>query len=187
MGTLAQAELLLTVDFYGGLRCTYQRPATTTDVPDDYAALTVTDTFASATVAANLNHTIDGGAVTRQVLVIGGSAAGSGLVSDGTDLPGPAAVVSDTSITTYANMLARARAEMSRSVQQVRGSFTLEAYTPTPNVHPGSRLVLTDAAAGATGTYRISQIGKRFNSSGTQEWDIAYGGSAPSYVDTIGR
>jgi hypothetical protein len=76
---------------------------------------------------------------------------------------------------------------MSTTVQSVRGSFTLEDMTPVADVHPGSTLVITDTATGASGSYRISGIAKRVLPTMRQDWTISYGADAPSYVDARGR
>ena len=173
----------LTVDFYGGLRCWDTAPAFYTTHPSDYADLTVTDTSASALTSAQLLHVMDGGSVVRGVQVNGGNAAGTGYVSDGSGIPGRTSVVTDATLLTAAAKLAAANDAIAQAVVTPRGSFLLDTYTPT-SVHPGSTLTLTDAGIGVATWYRVQGITKTFNGDGTQQWTVAYGNPAPSYVDS---
>jgi hypothetical protein len=184
---LQTAELFVTVDFYGGLRGWYQRANTYTDMPDDYATMTVTDTVGSSLNATDLQHVEDAGSVVRAVRVIGGNAAGTGTVSDGTGLPGRVSTIVDSTILTADAMAGRGAAEIANNVQTARGTFTLDDISPIAAIHPGSQLVLTDTASSATGTYRLSGLGRTFHSSGRQVWTVNYGAAVPSFVNTLGR
>ena len=182
---LSPLSYRLTVDPWGGLRfwAFYGEVGPPERVPSDYATLTVTDTAASALVSASLSHVIDGGSVIRSVWVTGGSAAGTGSVSDGSGIPGRSSSITDASITTDEAKSAAASAIFSSSVTLPRGSFQLESYTPT-SVHPGSPLVLTDAQTGVSGTYAVTGIGRTFEAGTKETWTVAYGKAEPSYIDT---
>lgn len=172
---------VVTIDFYDGLR--FYRALVP---PDDYATLTVSDTFAGALAAADLEHTFDGGGRVRQVQVIGGNAAGSGIVPDGSGKTGATATITDSSILSSDVRDQRAKAYMADKSLSGRGTFKLNANTIATNVHPGSTLDLTDAETGATGTYPIGSITKRFHG-GRQDWVITYGGLPASFAAAVRR
>lgn len=175
--------VLFTIDFYGGLRVYRRRNGTPTDVPSDYATLTVTDTAAGAIAASNLEHTVDMAGTIRGVAVVGGNAAGTGVVMDGTGEPGPIELLTDAAILTDDDKRNRAWAVMAPSTSSARGSFDLVDTTIAAGVHAGSPLVLTDAQTGATGTYNLGELVRTYTGSGRQNVKVTYGNPAPSFVD----
>lgn len=164
-----------------------------TDVrPADWSDLTVTDTHAGPIRAAGLQHTTDAGDVPAGVYVAGGNAAGSGLVPAGDGRVGPIAVLNDSSIlSATARDIAGTNYMAERSgtgaLGPTRGEFDLDEHTPAGTVHAGSFVNITDAETGATGTYRIAQIDKRYLGNGLEQWHVTYGGLRPSVARAIRR
>lgn len=170
-GTAATEFLgVATVDFYWGLRC--YRPELG---PSDYAALTVADTAAAALAPENLKHNVDSGGRPRQAYVVGGNAAGTGMVPDGTGLAGPTAVITDATILTDDAKRNAARAYLKDKASTIRGSFELNGNTITTNVRAGSILGLTDSETGATGSYAIAEIVRTYQGA-RRSWRISFGG-----------
>lgn len=170
-----------TIDFYDGLRAYSDGTG-----PSDYAGLTVADTVAAANAPENLNQQIDTGQRVRNVYVIGGNAAGSGLVPDGSGIPGATAVINDSSILTDSAKRAAANAYMRDKVPTGRGSLELNGNTVATNVRPGSILTLTDAETGSTGTYPIGEIRKKYRGP-RQDWTISFGGMPASLSRSVRR
>lgn len=169
-----------TIDPYLGLRC-YGK----TEVPTDYADLTVTDTSAGTLVAMGLEHEAEASGIPSGVFVNGGAAAGTGPVMAGDGIPGPMRVISDSSILTDTARKAAANAMLTdQGNLPERGSLTISDHQLTDNVHPGSHLVLTDAETGATGTYVISQLVRTFTAT-RQTWQVSYGSLPPSLPRVI--
>jgi hypothetical protein len=121
--------------------------------------------------------------VIRGVQVAGGNAAGSGVVMDGTGRPGPISTLSDAAILTEDDKRGRAFAIMGPTAIEARGTFRLGDYAIGAGVHAGSPLALTDARTGATGTYTIGELVRRWNDSNRQDVAVTYGNPAPSFVD----
>jgi hypothetical protein len=174
---LTAVPLFVTVDFSLGLRVW---PDYIDAQPDDYTTLTVTDTTAGFTNAEPLEHGVEPGDATHEVYIIGFNAAGTGWVSDGTGLRGKQAVITPLSAPNDEVGKRRTAASFFLSgTQIVRGSLELTDFTPPATVHAGSLLALTDAATGATATYRIYTIRKTFTGT-RQNWVVSYGGNPPS-------
>ena len=175
----------MTVDAWGGLRYWADQPWTALTAgyyPSDYATLTVTDTAASAVTSSSLAHVVDGGSVIRNVWVTGGNAAGTGSVSDGTGIVGRSQSVSDSAILTDAAKRAAAAGVFASTSEPVRGSMTLESYTPT-SVHVGSPLALADAMVGVASTYAVTGLSRTFENGTKETWAVSYGTPEPSYID----
>lgn len=185
-GFYQPSNILYTVDFYFGLRA--WEDATGLQ-PDDYSALTINDAVAATPPnAASLAATTDWNGVIRTVYIAGGNAAGSGYFGDGSGIQGPAALITDTTILTTADAVARALGYMTRQAPNVRGTFRLENFTPNVNVHAGSFLDITDAATGLSTTqYRIMEIRKTFQGNGKQNWDVTFGGLGSPSVTRLTR
>lgn len=167
-----------TVDFYRGLRAYSDSAA---GAWAEYSNLTVSDTVAGANPADGLEHETDATQIVRGVFIKGANAAGTGFLGDGTGKPGKVAFISDSTIDTAAKLLDAQTTYLNQFVIATRGSFDLVDWTPTSTVlHPGSMVVLTDAQANATGSYRIYGLSKRFLKSGRETWVIQYGGLRPS-------
>lgn len=167
------AQAVATVDFYFGLRV-WSLQADSAQVPADYATLTVTDTAAGATVAASPQHVTDGSDIYRGVYIAGGNAAGSGFIPDGSGIPGPAAVINDSTILTAAARDLRAAAFLFDHGTKERGEFDLEDTTVSTNVRAGSKVTLTDAQLGVAATYLISALRKTYSQM-TVSWHVTYG------------
>jgi hypothetical protein len=171
-----------TVDFYFGLRIQSKD-----QIPSDFATLTVTDTQAGPVRAHGLEHGADASAIPAGVIVIGGNAAGSGMVPTGDGLPGPVEIINDATILTAAAKYAAAQSFLTeRTSLPERGSFRLVDWTPTGEIRPGSSLVLTDAETGATGTYRVAGITKTFTAL-RETWTVTYGAAKPSLARAVRR
>lgn len=170
-----------TVDFYGRLRLYLQGQS-----PADYAAYTVTDTGASATVAEDPAHTVDGGGIYRGVYIVGGNAAGTGLVMDGTGIPGPIGTFSDSSIQDADALAIAGAGYLRQHGTQERGDLKLTDRAFTTNVRAGSLLTFTDAQLGVSGTYSISQIRRQFTGA-REDWVMTYGALPPSFSRQLRR
>jgi hypothetical protein len=164
----------VTVDFWYGLRAWGSQP-------NDYVDLTVVDTVGAGIAATVLDHEMDAAGVPHAVLVIG-TGAGSGYVGDGSGIAGPTAVINDSTITTSAKRDSVALAYLSEHGTATRGSLTIENLTPTTNIRPGSRVIITNTVVGLTAApFVIASITKSFVAN-VQTWTIAYGGFRPSQV-----
>lgn len=182
--TTVNVDAVVTVDFYRGLRVFYRNSR-----PNDWTDLTISDTYAGANVATSLQYEVHPGDVPRAVYVIGGNAAGTGWVTDGTNIIGQHATLNAPN-STSAGMLARAGAEyLASQAALVHGTLTLEGYSPTVGtIHPMSTITITDANVGLSATaYQIASITKTFIAGGKQNWEIAFGGRRPSYIEDQSR
>lgn len=168
---------VFTIDFYLGLRVWSTGGPYTGNRPTDWQG-------PSTTVHANLTYAAAVGDATHQVYVTGGNAAGTGLVTDGTGLPGQVATLTDTSILTAAARDAAGLAYINdRGVTQ-RGTFDLEE-TATANigsvgaeVHPFTPALINDTQAGLASTFLLTSFTKRFHPSGKETWSVEFGSSA---------
>ena len=185
IGSASPANPQFTVDFYRGLRAMPDSAAASW--ASDYATLAVTDTVAGANAADGLEHETDATQIVRGIYIKGANAAGSGLMTDGSGKPGRIAYLEDASIDTAAKLASAQVSYLNQFVVAQRGQFDLRDWTPTAGVRVGSLLVLTDAQANATGTYRLMQITKTFNKSGRENWSLTYGGLRPSAAALIRR
>lgn len=176
--------VLFTLDFYMGLRVWEDD---ITQQPDDYTTLAVVDTYASTMNASHLEHAAQPGDVIREVYVTGSSPLSSGWFSDGSGIKGQQQQITDTSIPDITTARIRAQQFMLAQSPVARGKFLIENFTPVTTVHAGSLMTITDAATGATGTYRIYQIDKTFTSSGLETWIVSYGGLRRSAMLTTRR
>lgn len=178
-----------TIDFYMGLRLYFKADVSAwlnTYDPTDYLVLTVTDTAASATVAEDLRYALDASSVVRGVWVV--YTGGRVFVSDGTGILGPISLMTDTTITSAANATAAGVAYLASFATGVRGSFGLSDRARTVDVWAGSAVSLTDDQLGLAPYWgRIHQLDKTFNSSGRENWTVAFGGPRPSVASAIRR
>lgn len=170
----------ITVDFWWGLRA-YPKATAVTSIPSDYDSLTVTDAT-SGTAATMLDHESDASGAVHAVYVKGGNAAGTGLVTDGMNIPGPVAFIEDSSITTSDARDRVGLAYIAEHSPATRGSLSIESFAPTTNIRAGSFVDITNTASGiASVEYRIASISKSFYAN-KQTWTVAYGGFRPSFV-----
>lgn len=185
------------VDFYGGLRIWYLHsdefllPSTALPTyPEDYPVLTIVEAGAGIH-ASRLDHTTDASSIYAAVLVQGGNAAGSGVVSAGSNAPGPVGVLSDTNITTSADRDTLGRAWLVDKVIGTRGSLDILGWTPGSEYRAGGHIVITNSQVGLSAQeFIISSIRKTFirTSSGVrQNWRVSYGSLPPSVVRDVRR
>ena len=190
------------VDFTSGLRVWPTSMGTgteagviTTYLADDYTYLRVENVLAPGathTPASTLKFTIDPSGISRAVYIVGGNAAGSGLVSDGSGIVGPVAFVNDSTILTAAKRNAVAAAYLSQFSQGIRGTFTLEntdTGTGTANVRAGgvARFYADSQTFSADISFTIMSIRKTFYAGSHEDWDIAVGGFVGSAVKQLRR
>lgn len=186
-GMVPYQQLNVTVDFYKGLRV-WADPTIAPTQPTDYATLTVSDTPGGALAAAGLKHTTDPGGIVRAVYVNGGAPAGSGWVTDGTGKPGAKAYLDDPTSMTTADLAASGTAYLGQFAVAYRGSFHLDDHAPPATAHVGGLVAITDVAAGlAASQFRLMEIRRTWNLSLRQNWDVTYGGLAPSAVRSMRR
>lgn len=189
-GVLARIPRV-TVDFYLGLR--FWDSASGAPAPSDYDTLLVKNVAApvgTETPAANLEHGSDAGQVVHQVYVVGGNAAGTGLVSDGSGKIGDVATLSDSTILTATDRDRAGIAYMASRGVIDRGSFVLEDVAPATiaakNMRAGGQIVITDNEIGVLAQYMIAAI--EFSFVGNQEsWAMEYGAMRPSAIRAMRR
>ena len=168
-----------TVDFFGGLRVELTGSFGNLISYADRADLTL-DTGAGQR-PASLDLSFDGGGA-HSVYVKGANAAGTGVVGDGTGLIGATAYVSDATSQDAISLQTVGSTYLQQQRNSVRGRVTAEAVTPGSTnstsawFRPGSRLFVTDASVGATGSYMTSAVEKTFQASGTEDWTVDFGG-----------
>lgn len=170
------------VDFWHGLRVTEFPGISSSAVADDWARLDISDTYAGAQVASDLNLTTEGATV-RGVFIKGLNAAGTGYLNDGTGLAGAIAYVSDPTIDTAAKLASAQTAYLAQYAQSERGSFQLVSVlssslnSEASQVRAGSGAHIVDASVGATGGKRrpIYEIEKTFEDGGRETWTVHFG------------
>lgn len=190
---------VVTVDFYGGLRLlpTFRGTGAeegiiTTYTPSDYSIPTFENEAASgSSKTTGLRFTLDPVSVIRAVYIVGGNAAGSGLVSDGSGVVGPVSFINEPTSTTAAIRNAIAAAYLSQFSQSIRGTFTVEATTTfqTANVHPGGTwfFAADPQVFGALIGLTVMSIRKTFQGGDVETWDVAVGGFAGSASSQLRR
>lgn len=171
-------SIFATVTFYGGLW--YDGPSSNI-APYPFTPLVQQYVSTSGPVyPADPTHSPLQGDSIRSVYVVGGNAAGTGLFTDGSGVPGRTALVEDSSILTAAAAAAAASASMGSSGASVTGSFSLEAFSQIAGrdnaVRVFSWFILTNPQLGLS-LYgvRAQVVSKRYNDSGTEEWTVTYG------------
>lgn len=172
-----------TVDFYYGLRIFGNSPG-------DYASFTVTDTIAGTFVAADVRPTVDGTGIVRGVYVVGGNAAATLLVPDGSGVPGEIAILTDSTLTTAADAEAAGLAYLADKSATYRGQYTVEVGQSqlSGNIRAGSATGIIDNQVGSYSGIRIGSIQKTFSGGGAQEtWVVTFGGLPPSFVSKVRR
>lgn len=185
-----------TIDFYSGLRVHYMA---TTSVPNHFVMvqsidmddLLVEDTMVPTPGRLQSNGVdlnLDFGGVVRGVYIIGANAAGSGLVSDGTGIPGPVHSLADDSSTTadIRNRLgASYLAQFSESARITTRFLPIEpTWLVSKNVRPGSVVrFYPDGQTWQEQTlYSVLSIRKTWPVDDLENWSVGVGGFAPSAV-----
>lgn len=180
-----QGGLFATVDFRLGIRVWLYGSAAY-QVPADYRALW---SIKNAGVAVDgimeaVEHTVDGGNVTRAVYIVGGNAAGTGLVTDGTGIPGRIDTITNTDLTTAGDRDAYGATYLAGKAEVAKGSLELVDWTPQSGVYAGGNIYLTNTILGfVVKPQKIAQLRRRYHGSGRQDVSVTYGIAAPSYVD----
>lgn len=178
-----------TIDFYGGLRV--WTSLNNIGGPVDYTTVGT----GAPDRHADLQFATDAGGAIHNVLVIGGNAAGSGLVTDGSGLPGKTGQTSDPTCLTAAQRQAVGRTYLQDKSLAFRGSVLLEdpnfeavLVAGSVEVHAGGQIQLDDTQAGLVGNVqRITGIEKRLLPAGKAYWTIRFGGNPPRATDQIRR
>lgn len=159
-----------TVDFLGNLRV-WEADAR----PSDYADFSISDTAGSGTASADLRHTSDATSTIHRVQVVG-TGAGIGLVVDGSNVPGPIAILSDPMSTTAALRASIGAAYIANHQRMQSGQFRYETWQPFQQVRAGMTISITDAQIGLSGSvFEIKSIRKQFHPGGKQTWTVSYG------------
>lgn len=188
-GELVVPRLNFTVDFWGYLRAWI-------GTPDDWAGVVTSSGFGSSSPApAAPSFLNDAAGASHAVYVVGGNAAGTGMVVDGTGIPGPIARINDSTITTANGKTAAAFAYMQERSGIQRAPVQLQDYIPAGspgNAHPrpGAGVSIRDAQLGIdpSASYRMDGITIAFTAGGdAEQWEISAGGRRPSAVNYIRR
>lgn len=188
-GTVIYPTYRITVDFWGYLRVWK-------DTPPDWADVTTRSGFGSASPApADPQFLNDAAGASHAVYVVGGNAAGTGLVVDGTGISGPIARINDSTITTAEGKQAAAFQYMNQRSGIQRAPLRLEDFIPagSPGVahpRPGAKVSIRDAQLGVdpAASYLMDGITIAFTAGGdAEQWEISAGGRRPSAVNYIRR
>ena len=189
---LTSVTFLFTVDFYGGLRVgiwSLLYPPTT--LYDDYAIATFSDAGPVRPSRLVWGYNDSG---TPRSAYVNGTGAGLGIVSDGSGLPGPTAVIGDATINTQPKRDALAAIYLRSNAGAASGSVTAEGGltlgTPAAQVRPPAPVRITHAGVGLTSAtdFVMRAIVKTWAPSGEETWTIEFGGYAPrgsQYLRTL--
>lgn len=173
------------IDFYGGLRLFYDFQLGFK--PVDYNDLAVT-TSAAGVNQWEINLEFDAASVGHAVYVVGANPAGTGLVTDGTGLPGPIAILSDSNSTSATSRDLIGGGYLLEHSAVARGTARRTAMTPLvgagSNVRAGGRVYVQDPNSDAPTQqgYRIMSIEKTFQPGAREDWTVAYGGHRKSVL-----
>lgn len=195
-GSWSFPQIKITVDFLGYLRVWV-------GTPGDWADVVTRSGFASAFPApADPQFLNDAAGACHAVYVVGGNAAGTGMVTDGTGIPGPIARLNDSTIITQDGKVAAGLQYMTNRSGIQRAPLRLEDYVPAgdagtgvppdpdPHPRPGARVSIRDAQLGVDPAvaYLMDGITIGFSAGGDMEqWQISAGGRRPSAVNFIRR
>lgn len=173
---------LATVDFTYGLRF-----FASTTTPNDYnPSLAIVNIPTGTAQSENLDYASDSAGIVRRVWVHGLTQAF--VISDGTNLPGPTAVIENTAWTTGTMLNDAGNAYLTQFQTGVRGSYNKVDWAPPSTTHVAGYTTITDARVGlSAASFRIMQIDKTFNPSGRQNWTVVFGGLPPSGARLIRR
>lgn len=188
-GSISYPRIKITVDFFGYLRVWV-------GTPGDWADVATRSGFGSALPApADPVFQNDAGGACHAVYVVGGNAAGTGMVVDGTGIPGPIARLNDSTITTQDAKTAAAFAYMQARTGIQRTPLRLEDFTPAgspgaAHPRPGVQVSIRDAQLGIdpAATYLLDGATIAFTAGGdVEQWEISAGGRRPSAVNLVRR
>ncbi len=182
----------VSIDFYSGFRFHKGYPSTGTGInliepATDYATFELENTVASTrNVSEAVGFAFDSGAVVRGVYIKSTTAAGSGLVPDGSGIPGPIAYISDDTSTTAAIRNTIGIAYLAQFSQSVRASASFTPMDATllaaNNYRPGSYFdFYADAQTISTTTrFSLFSIRKTYPAGAYENWVVTFGGFAAS-------
>lgn len=189
--SLGPGEWIITVDMFEGLKI-YRRSGApsfnTTNLDESIPTATLRTTGAVARPSAT-RYGVNAGGTPRQVYVKG-TGAGSGVVSDGSGVPGPTAVTQPASSTTatdrvaYGNsyLAASGGVAVSGTVGWDAGSINGQGAGTGARLGANSLLDLTDPNVGLPGVganlFWIRTIDKTYTAS-EEHWTLTFGGIAP--------
>jgi len=156
--------------------------------PNDYSICQVSNAVGGVR-AVIPEHIVDGGGVTRAVIVSGSGGTVYGPFTDGTNIPGDIATISDTTVANATDAAQVAGAYLQDKSPTTRGTAVLEENTPTNNVRAGSSLqVLSEPNATGFAGGPIGQLTKTYSAGGALErWKITYGGLPASFTSRVRR
>lgn len=196
-GPLSRDRWWFTVDFRGGLR--FARQSSTTWNVSDYAGTIAINGLGFARVPADTHYSIDGSGVTRQVKVVGGNAAGTAVISDGSGVPGPTAIINDANSLTadYARTVAAAYFGSNGIALSgtTRTEENIDAGAVGAEVRAGCGVTILDASVGqftpgfSTIVSLVNQIDKIYWPSDKETWVIHFGGmvTGSQYIRRLTR
>lgn len=202
VGNLSNDPIVgVTIDFYSGLRSHYP---SSTSVPNHFVLtqsldmdnLLVEDTMsptAGRLQSGGVDLALDFGGVVRGVYITGANAAGSGLVSDGTGIPGPVHSLSDdssTSVDIRNHLGASYLAQFSESARIGTRFMPIDpTWLSTKNVRPGSltRFYPDGQTWQEQTLYSVLSIRKTWPVEDLENWTVGVGGFAPSFVSSNRR
>jgi hypothetical protein len=179
IGTWAQA-FWVTIDFWLGLRVWSYNPSNGTEGGSGDVFGSPTITTAGPIRPSDTEYSAAGGDVPRTAVVIGAAGAVT-TVSDGTGLPGPTVVRTDTNATTPQMRAGIGAAMLASQASSVRGSTTVEGGltlgTFAAQIRPGSPVDVLDAQAGVSPTLHtwLGSITKTYMPSGEERWRVDFG------------
>lgn len=186
--TVTTWDTLITVDMAYNLRMWSRTDSLAAlKMPDDYTALTVTDTPAAADAAEGLTYDVDATSIPRAVIVTG---TGVTVVTpDGSGKVGPVAVLSDATITTAAAATAAGRAYLATTRLGLRGTWRWTDRAAVPAARVGTLVTITDARilGGSPLIAAVFGIDRSFQPSGREDWTVTYGGLPRSAARILRR
>ena len=161
------------IDWYGGLRV-WDTSGNWAGYPVDWVGVTLT-----AHAPTDTSYSVAQGDA-RSVYVIGGNAAGTALFPDGSGIPGPTAVINDSTILTYGGAFSAAASYFKANGVLASGTVVSDEWdnigTAGAEAHAGMTVTITDPNIGLSSfSATINEISKTFNNSGTERWSISYG------------
>lgn len=174
-----------TVDFYGGLRLFAQTAIGTPPAVVWINSAPDAQSIGISPIGPYYGGKTDMGAtyseIVHRVLIRGGNAAGSGLVTDGAATIGPTPIFSDSTIKTAAARDALGRTIILGRGANLYGSTTIESIiVKDAGEHRAyGAITISDPELGFTGatfaTLPILSIRKSFASSGMETWEVEFG------------
>lgn len=192
----------VTIDFYSGVRLfNVNGPSPSSSVitisaQSDMATMHIDNNpvpGAGYLSTQGLNVHLDQGGITRGVYIQGANAAGTGLVSDGSGVPGPVATMSEPASNSIALKNAFGLAYLAGFSQSARIAAPFDpidkTVIDTDNYRPGSYVWFQpDGQTFANATlFTLMAITKTFHGGNQESWLLDIGGLAPSAAKQLRR